>query len=173
MFERKAVDDLAALIFRVDAKAEVDDSPPDIAGHQVAHGKHHRVAKGLHVVKVFALRIETLVDAVAKMHEVSGQRNRSRTWRERVVSQPLRLKVAGLGEQSNYELPMTQEQLADATGLTSVHVNRTIKGLEADGLIVRRTPRFVEIGDWKKLAETGDFNSAYLHLNDGEPALAK
>lgn len=84
----------------------------------------------------------------------------------------LRLKVAGLGEQSGYEMPMTQEQLGDATGLTSVHINRTLKGLEADGLIERATPRSIVVGDWRKLAEVGDFNSAYLHLNQAEPALA-
>jgi CRP-like cAMP-binding protein len=84
----------------------------------------------------------------------------------------LRLKVAGLGEQTGYEMPMTQEQLGDATGLTSVHINRTLKGLEADGLIERTTPRSIVVGDWRKLAETGDFNSAYLHLHQAEPALA-
>lgn len=84
----------------------------------------------------------------------------------------LRLKVGGLGEQSGYEMPMTQEQLGDATGLTSVHINRTLKGLEADGLIERATPRSIVVGDWRKLAEVGDFNSAYLHLNQAEPALA-
>lgn len=83
----------------------------------------------------------------------------------------LRLKVAGLGEQANYEMPLTQEQLADATGLTSVHINRTIRQLERDGLIERSHPRSIIIGDWKKLAEAGDFNSAYLHLHPDEPAL--
>ena len=83
----------------------------------------------------------------------------------------LRLKVAGLGEQTNYELPMTQEQLADATGLTSVHVNRTLKQLQGDGLIERSSPRSIVIGDWKKLADAGDFNSNYLHLDEMEPAL--
>lgn len=83
----------------------------------------------------------------------------------------LRLKVAGLGEQDGYELPMTQEQIGDATGLTAVHVNRTIKALEADGLIDRVHPRSIHIGDWRKLAETGDFDSNYLHLNRNEPAL--
>ena len=84
----------------------------------------------------------------------------------------LRLKVAGLGEQTNYEMPMTQEQFADATGLTSVHINRTIKGLETDGLIERASPRSITIGDWRKLADAGDFNSAYLHLHEAEPALS-
>ena len=83
----------------------------------------------------------------------------------------LRLKVAGLGDEVGYQLPMTQEQLGDATGLTSVHVNRTIKQLEADGLIDRVSPRAISIGDWKKLADVGDFDSHYLHLSDGEVAL--
>jgi CRP-like cAMP-binding protein len=83
----------------------------------------------------------------------------------------LRLKVAGLGGDGEYELPMTQEQLGDATGLTAVHVNRTIKGLEHDGLINRANPRSVQIGDWRKLAEVGDFDSNYLHIPPDEPAL--
>ena len=83
----------------------------------------------------------------------------------------LRLKVAELGDEVGYQLPMTQEQLGDATGLTSVHINRTIKQLEAEGLIERVSPRSITIGDWKKLADAGDFDSHYLHLDDGEMAL--
>ncbi len=83
----------------------------------------------------------------------------------------LRLKVAGLGGEEGYQLPMTQEQLGDATGLTSVHINRTIKQLEAEGLIDRVSPRSITIGDWKKLADVGDFDSHYLQLDDGEVAL--
>ena len=60
---------------------------------------------------------------------------------------------------------------AHASGLTAVHVNRTIKGLEAEGLIERAHPRFITIGDWRKLAEAGDFDSNYLHLQQEEPAL--
>jgi CRP-like cAMP-binding protein len=83
----------------------------------------------------------------------------------------LRMKVAGVGLHDNYELPLTQEQLADATGLTPVHINRTMKQLQAEGLIDRSSPRSIIIGDWRKLAHAGDFNSAYLHLNSDEPAL--
>lgn len=80
----------------------------------------------------------------------------------------LRLRLAGLGRHDEYELPMTQEQLADATGLTPVHVNRTIKALEADGLITRPNPRSILIADWRKLADEGDFDSNYLHLTPQE-----
>jgi DNA-binding HxlR family transcriptional regulator len=67
---------------------------------------------------------------------------------------------------------MTQEQIADTTGLTSVHVNRTMKALEKDGLLERSSPRSVHIGDWRRLADVGDFDSSYLHLRGNEPALA-
>lgn len=83
----------------------------------------------------------------------------------------VRLRVAGLGERGQYELPMTQEELSDAVGLTPVHVNRTIKALQRDGLISRKSSRAIVIGDWKRLAEAGDFDSNYLHLKEGEPAL--
>jgi CRP-like cAMP-binding protein len=76
----------------------------------------------------------------------------------------VRLETAGLGTTCDYELPMTQEQLADSTGLTTVHVNRTLMALDADGL-TRRSKRSVQIRDWKTLAHAGDFNSSYLHLD--------
>jgi CRP-like cAMP-binding protein len=84
----------------------------------------------------------------------------------------LRLRVAGLGEATHYELPMTQEQLADSTGLTPVHVNRVLKTLDSENLISRQSSRAIQIGDWKKLANAGDFDSTYLHLREDEPALA-
>ena len=75
----------------------------------------------------------------------------------------LRLEVAGLGEQTHYELPMTQDELADALALTSVHVNRTLKSLREEGLI-SRSKRVVRIADFETLAQVGDFESQYLHL---------
>jgi len=75
-----------------------------------------------------------------------------------------RLEIAGLGDTSGYEFPMSQEQLADATGLTSVHVNRTLKVLELEGLIVRNK-RFITIPDWERLRDMAGFNELYLHLD--------
>jgi CRP-like cAMP-binding protein len=75
-----------------------------------------------------------------------------------------RLELAGLGGTSGYQLPMTQEQLADATGLTPVHVNRSLKVLEGDGLIVRDR-RFVGIPDWERLRDVAGFSELYLHLD--------
>lgn len=60
-----------------------------------------------------------------------------------------------------YLFPLTQAHLADATGLTSVHVNRTLKTLREDGLVIVRA-REVQILDWERLAERGEFDAAYL-----------
>ena len=77
----------------------------------------------------------------------------------------VRLEARGLAEDGGFELPMTQEQLGDATGLTPVHVNRVLKALEADGLITRRR-RQIQFNDWRSLQDAGDFSRRYLHLDD-------
>lgn len=121
-----------------------------------------------------AMWTDTLVDAAIFREWIAnvGRRDARTRIAHLLCEFSLRLKVAGLGENNDYELPMSQEQLGDATGLTSVHVNRTIKALEADGLIHRANPRSIHIGDWRKLADVGDFDSNYLHLRPDEPALA-
>jgi CRP-like cAMP-binding protein len=76
----------------------------------------------------------------------------------------VRLETRGLSP-GGFALPMTQEQLADATGLTPVHVNRTLKALEAEGLITRQR-RQIQFPDWRLLQSAGDFSRQYLHLPD-------
>jgi CRP-like cAMP-binding protein len=44
-----------------------------------------------------------------------------------------RLAMAGLASDTSFDMPLTQETLADALGLTSVHVNRVVQGLRRDG----------------------------------------
>jgi CRP-like cAMP-binding protein len=120
-----------------------------------------------------AMWIDTLVDAsIFREWIMNVGRRVSRTRIAHLLCEfSLRLKLAGLGGDNEYELPMTQEQLADTTGLTPVHVNRTLKALEAEGLIKRSTPRAIHIGDWRKLAEAGDFDSNYLHLREKDAEL--
>jgi CRP-like cAMP-binding protein len=75
-----------------------------------------------------------------------------------------RLEVAGLAGEYRYELPMTQEQLGDAAGLTPVHVNRVLRDLDKEG-VISRTKRNVAIADWDRLRAIADFNENYLHLD--------
>jgi CRP-like cAMP-binding protein len=113
-----------------------------------------------------AMWYETLVDAsIFREWTLNvGRRNALTRTAHLLCEFALRLETAGLGEQCHYELPMTQEQLADALGLTSIHVNRTLKALDAEGYI-ERSKRSVKIADWKRLAEVGDFDPNYLHLD--------
>jgi CRP-like cAMP-binding protein len=76
-----------------------------------------------------------------------------------------RMNVQGLNPSGIYELPMTQEQLADATGLTPVHVNRVLQSLQRDGLIERER-RILRFVDWDGMREVGDFNARYLHTRE-------
>lgn len=75
----------------------------------------------------------------------------------------VRRENAGLGSPTAFELPMTQEHIADATGLTVVNVNRMLASLAADGLMTR-DQRQVEIMDWPGMQRVADFDPAYLHL---------
>jgi CRP-like cAMP-binding protein len=75
----------------------------------------------------------------------------------------VRLRVVGLAQDHACDLPITQGEFADALGITPVHVNRVLKELRADGLIEMRGER-LNIPDWKKLKQAGDFDPTYLHL---------
>lgn len=113
-----------------------------------------------------AMWYETLVDAaIFREWTLNVGRRDARTRTAHLLCEfAIRLTVAGLGQQADYELPMTQEQLGDALALTSIHINRTLKALENDGLIAR-TKRAVRITDFDQLARVGDFDSRYLHLD--------
>jgi len=79
-----------------------------------------------------------------------------------------RMESAGLAKADRFEMPLSQEQIADATGLTAVHVNRTLRNLDRSGLIVR-TGRIIRITDLEVLCEVADFSANYLHLDqDGD-----
>jgi len=82
----------------------------------------------------------------------------------------LRLEAAGLAPLHCYELPMTQEQLGDALGLTPVHVNRTLKFLAEEGLI-QRDKRYIRFADWDGIRAAGDFSARYLHLGQTAPLM--
>ena len=73
-----------------------------------------------------------------------------------------RCELAGLGTAQGFDLPMTQQQIADATGMTTVHVNRTLRTLDRDHALSRNGNQF-RIHDWGRLCAIGDFDPAYLH----------
>lgn len=80
----------------------------------------------------------------------------------------VRLGEAEDKEKDCFELPLTQEQIADVLGLTAVHVNRMIRQLRTKGLIDWKG-RIVTIIDKDALRQLGEFDPAYLH--DGRARL--
>ncbi len=75
-----------------------------------------------------------------------------------------RLRVVGLVDGNSFAFPVTQMDLADAMGLSTVHLNRTLQELRATGLITLRD-RNLTIHDFQALSNTAMFNPSYLHLD--------
>ena len=75
----------------------------------------------------------------------------------------LRLKTVGRAHDGRCDFPLTQNDLADATGLTAVHVNRTLQELRKDGLIELERKQ-LHVLDMQRLKEVAMFNANYLHL---------
>ena len=75
----------------------------------------------------------------------------------------VRLELVGLAKEGRYKLPLTQVDLADTTGLTSVHVNRMLKKLRDERLLTFRGGEAV-IHDWEGLQRVAEFDPAYLYL---------
>ena len=138
-------------------------SIPRASLHELAHA---RPAIG------HAIMIKTLAEAsIFREWVLNVGRRKARERMAHVLCElGSRLDALGLTQEYGYELPMTQEELADTLGLTPVHVNRTLKSLEAEGLIVRNR-RSISFPDWDKMRIVADFNERYLHLEQQEPQL--
>jgi CRP-like cAMP-binding protein len=74
-----------------------------------------------------------------------------------------RLKIVRLIGDNDYDLPFNQQELADITGMTPVHLNRCLKELRDAGLVTFRNGK-VEIHDLPGLSRDAQFDPAYLHL---------
>jgi CRP-like cAMP-binding protein len=74
----------------------------------------------------------------------------------------LRLRAVGMTSDTSCEFPITQADLGDAMGLSTVHINRTLKELRAEGLI-RLRGRQLTIPDFPALQAASLFDPSYLH----------
>jgi CRP-like cAMP-binding protein len=80
----------------------------------------------------------------------------------------MRLERVGLFRNGALELPLTQEELGEALGISTVHVNRVLQRLKGDGLI-QLHGRTVTIPDIARLEAFADFEQGYL--GDNSPAI--
>ena len=75
----------------------------------------------------------------------------------------LRLQAVGQTGDLSFDLPLTQNVLGDALGLSTVHVSRLISELRAEGVVQWSGGR-IDILDWRRLAEIAEFDPTYLRL---------
>jgi CRP-like cAMP-binding protein len=80
----------------------------------------------------------------------------------------VRLDAVGLVSNMTCELPITQSEFADVMGISTVHANRTLQELRGMELI-RLTGQRLEVLDWDRLREVGDFDPTFLHIRSTQP----
>ncbi len=76
-----------------------------------------------------------------------------------------RLQAVGLSDGKTFDLGITQTDLSEICGLTSVHINRVMRGLREEGIMTFRSST-VEIHDPIRLRRRGQFDPYYLYLDD-------
>jgi CRP-like cAMP-binding protein len=112
-----------------------------------------------------ALWWETLVSAAIQREWIMnlGQRTASERMAHLLCEIFLRLRLVGLTEGNSCEFPLTQSDLAEATGLSKVHVNRTLQELRTGELIVLKS-KTLTVPSLKHLMSAGLFHANYLHM---------
>jgi CRP-like cAMP-binding protein len=129
----------------------------DAAALDRATGENARLAR--------ALWWSTLVDeGVLRQWVVNvGRRDAFERIAHLLCELHARMKMVGLVEDGQLELPLTQEEIADATGLTSVHANRTLQRLRKAGLIEIGAGR-LHVLQISALQKAAGFDPSYLHI---------
>jgi CRP-like cAMP-binding protein len=100
-----------------------------------------------------AMVVEHLVDL--------GRRNALERTAHFLLELGARLKLVGLGNTTGYDCPLSQYLLADALGLTAVHVNRVLRQLREEDLLTFQSGRVV-FEDFDRVVARADFDRAYL-----------
>jgi len=113
-----------------------------------------------------ALWWSTMTDSAVLRSRIIGQGRRDA--RERMAhifyEVLIRYRMVGQGADDGYSFPLTQQDLADATGMTPIHANRTLQQLRSEGLVEFAHGR-LRVLDADGLKQAARFESNYLHLD--------
>lgn len=109
---------------------------------------------------------DTLVDAAIFREWIVnvGQRAAYNRLAHLIVELRERLRLIGRVQGNAFAMPLTQEQLGEALGVTSVHVNRLLRHLRVDGVLEFQRGA-VKILNERKLQQLAQFDGRYLHLS--------
>jgi len=112
---------------------------------------------------------DTLIDAAMFREWIVnvGQRPAPARLANVIVELRERLRAIGKVTGNSFDMPLTQEQIGEALGITGVHANRVIKQMRQDGILELSRGR-VTVFDEFRLMELADFDNRYLHQS---PAL--
>ncbi|OKO81536.1 Crp/Fnr family transcriptional regulator [Bradyrhizobium sp. AS23.2] len=107
---------------------------------------------------------DTLIDAAMFREWIVnvGQRPAPSRLAHVMIELRERLRIIGRVDGSSFEMPLTQEQIGEALGITAVHANRVIKQLRQEGVVELQRGRATVL-DERKFLELADFDDRYLH----------
>ena len=112
------------------------------------------------------LWLMTLLDSAIHREWIvaMGRRSAAGQMAHLVCELYVRLGVVGLVTNDSFTLPLTQMELADALGISAVHVNRVLQELRGENLLTWQN-QVIHVLDWPRLQERAEFDPRYLHLN--------
>jgi CRP-like cAMP-binding protein len=112
------------------------------------------------------LWLSTLVDSsIHREWLVAMGRRSAREHMAHIVCELfVRLELVGLTQGDTFQMPVTQAELGDTLGISTVHVNRVLQELRGEGLITWRGEKLT-IHDFERLKEVAEFDPTYLSLS--------
>lgn len=155
------------------ALAAMDHSIMAITDCEVAHVASEKIDE---ITRSFpgltrALWRSTLIDeAILRQWLVhAGRRDAAQTIAHLLSELHARMQLVGQVQDGRLSLPLTQDEIGDATGISAVHVNRTVRSLREQGLLTVSKSE-LHVPDVAALRQMCGFNANYLHLRRLEPA---
>ena len=122
-----------------------------------------RISSPISSVSLAAAAVKLLLLGVIAHESVDLRRELLEEFFLTALQMHARLEVVGLTDGMSYTLPLTQADIAECTGLTPIHVNRTLRELRERGLVQFKSGRLT-ISDWQGLAAVGEFDPSYLYI---------
>jgi CRP-like cAMP-binding protein len=144
----------------------IDHDLVTLSRAQVAFIEHRHINQLIetHPIIARALWRETVVDASIFREWIVrlGTREAAARMAHLVAELRSRLLAVGLAADDEFEFPITQSELAEALGISAVHVNRVIQSFRANGILdIQRSK--ITLKDIEQLVKIGGFDDLYLH----------
>jgi CRP-like cAMP-binding protein len=154
--------DLHTILFKI-----ADHSIESVRSATIVMIRHEVVLKAAERWPALARAFwyDTLVDAsIQREAQLNIGRRDARTRTAHLLCELLlRMRRVGMADGFTIDMPLTQTDLADALGITPIHINRVLAKLRAEGLITLDA-RTLTIHNWQRLVDIGEFDPLYLHM---------